>query len=127
MREYRGKRKANGEWVHGWYHELDHPDHRGKAYIIPKYASALYSYEVDPETVGQYTGLKDKNGIEIYKGDVWLYHGVGYHVCWHEDEAKFYFKHPSLHAGDDDHIDLGWSSHGEIIGDIIDNPELLEG
>lgn len=62
---FRGKRTDNGEWVQGY------PCHYGwigkeKDYIIPDYASALYTAEIDPETVGQYTGVTDTNGNIFY-------------------------------------------------------------
>lgn len=126
MREilFRGKRTDNGEWVQGY------PCRYGwigkeKDYIIPDYASALYTAEVDPETIGQYTGLTDMNGNKIFDGDiVWSdYEEERGVVQWDDDTAKFIITF-STFTVDFDSICGGAF---EIIGNIYDNPELMRG
>lgn len=126
MREilFREKRVDNGEWVQGY------PCRYGwigkeKDYIIPNYASALYIAEIDPETIGQYTGLTDTNGNKIFEGDVVRYdyeeeQGI---VQWDNDTARFIITCSTFTVD----FDSVYGEELEIVGNVYDNPELLKG
>ena len=118
---FRGKRKDNGEWVYGYYIRYGWT-HQEKDYIVPLYASDLYAKEVIPSTVGQFTGLTDKNGKKIFDGDV-VRRETDYYgkhkvydepVVWEDDIEKGFLGEPYT---------SGYCIHGgnwEVIGSIHD-------
>lgn len=81
-------------------------------------------FEIDPETLCQYTGLTDKNGRKIWENDiVEIPKEEGYFKCeWEEDTARFVLNGDGLTVDFDNY----WSYQVEVVGNLFDNPELLE-
>ena len=141
MREilFRGKRVDNGEWVEGYLYRISEYQN---PFIMIKDRHAE-SYEVDPETVGQFTGLTDKNGKRIFEGDI--LRGFEYPFCsngefnyfaeivWFDDSSAFgiyTFKNPKsnvrgISEGNIDYLEYFNVDKWEVIGNIHDNPELI--
>lgn len=130
MREilFRGKRKDNGEWAEGCLirDEFCNTDIPYIGYLSDCDIGAV---EVTPETVGQFTGLTDKNGKKIFEGDVVLY-------PWNDQDKPerftIKFKDGQFVASPiketEDYWDFmvgGYSKEMEIIGNIHDNQKLL--
>ena len=123
MREilFRGKRVGDGEWVVGTLVKMG-PVGYVRHFILPDYASAFYDIEVDPATIGQYTGLTDKTGVNIFEGDILSIENP--HPFKPAIEIVEFSK-VRWTAGvmDLDEILNGWLC--TIIGNIHDNQELL--
>lgn len=129
MRNYkfRGKKVDNGEWVVGYF--VFHPiktDGDRLPFITD--IETLNMFQVNPETVGQFTGLHDKNGVAVWEGDIikWYINNlekVSY-VYFDELQAAFWMGKDSITG----HLILNDWMRGEyeIIGNIFDNPELLK-
>ena len=128
---FRGKQLDNGKWVYGSFCMDAREQFNGLCGVdgfirlYDKAKGKMQSHEVDRETVGQYTGLLDKNGERIFEGDVLTVDGEdGFFVLeFQEDTARF------VMSGDSAVVDFDnfWSYEVEVIGNIHDNPELLEG
>lgn len=123
MREikFRGKRVDNGEWVYG---DLIHR-YSNWIYIAPIPSTIeITPIEIDPETVGQYTGLKDKNEKEIYEGDIISYFGGGIGLVYYDEgKAAFYIEWFKQGKYTDMECII---KYAEVIGNRWENPELLE-
>lgn len=137
MREilFRGKRIDNGEWVEGYYVKAVHHWHKHgihEDWIITDASAnggwfAIHNrHAVDPETIGQYTGL-DANGRKIFEGDiVIIQNDTPFEMT---GEVVFDGGCFELHDPECDMYECLWYEPKEmtVLGKIHDNPELLEG
>ena len=117
---FRGKRKKGDKrWVEG---DLTQ-GYAGYVGIMVRCCAGT-SFEVVPETVGQYTGLTDKNGKKIFEGDILStpkWKGV---VTWGDGYGGYCVQHGINRPA----IDIVMNEFDvEVIGNIYDNPELMEG
>lgn len=139
---FRGKRIDTGEWIEGYVYRVF--EKFRTTFLMVKDMHAC-SYEVDPETVGQYIGLKDKNGKRIFEGDI--VKAVSRDYYGSEFQGVVLFKGgcfgvefeylPKISSRKSFHRigEIGrWQDMGasgtisytyEVIGNIHDNPELL--
>lgn len=133
MREilFRGKIKDSNDWVEGAYYKRTeyYGEPSEEHYIITttedlSYDQALDYYNVIPETVGKYTGFKDMNGKMIFEGDI-VHNHIGdkkivdcvifENGCFCMDRQAFNYE-----------FTYQDTSKFEVIGNIHDNPEILE-
>lgn len=144
MREilFRGKRKDNGEWTYGYYCPKPYSHFPCEATIFPSETidRDWHGERVDPDTVGQFTGLADKNGRKIFEGDI---------VRLTDETNEFEWRAVITFGNPNGEYNWGWQlkaigefdvnkdillwvdmedsgAYCEVIGNIYDNPELLE-
>lgn len=138
---FRGKRTDNGEWIEGYYatqsnhacfaNELKHQHFIFKDVFLDFNLGGLQKFEVIPETVGQYTGKTDKNGKNIFEGDivycksrldnaimVVIFECGQFRMVLSENYRSY-----QTNSG---FYDINCFDK-EVIGNIYDNPELLKG
>ena len=138
--KFRGKGIKSGQWFYGSVVPFGN-----SAYIFKMFRLLRMEHaEVDPDTVGQFTGLTDKNGKEIYEGDILLWTRKNVHiegrplqdfsdkciVYYDSDKCAFKFRCELRYGAcigyldfDDDRAD---ESFVEVIGNIYNNPEMIE-
>ena len=143
MREilFRGKRVDNGKWVYGYYVKATHHWHTHgihEDWIATDtvqnggWCNVRGKYAVDPKTVGQFTGMTDKNGKKIFEGDIVKAQDdvFGSPFCdgltgkIEYDEAAYFIVPKDIM---DTQYLYNECAVYEVIGNIHDNPELLKG
>ena len=141
---FKAKRKDNGKWVEGYYCKLDETTYciseDYERHPVPTHHYILYEtmtdwglpnrflqFEIDPDTLCQYTGLTDKNGKRIWENDICdTFENDSKemlrNVVKFEDGCFKVFKKHYLSM----HLDCYEESDLKVVGNIFDNPDLLE-
>ena len=137
--EFRGKSELNGEWLYGNLEQFTDDD---ILYSRIKYTESYTDDElnitipvgkdclVKTDTVGQFTGLIDRNGVEIYEGDVLAIDNRPWGVVeWSDYYAKFFIREIGDEQRNPSRADLGYmlDKSFSVYGNIYDNQELLKG
>ena len=136
MREilFRGKRFSNGEWVIGGIMKTFHPNYdceneeeflsqSPNCYCI---CANNKDYFVEQTSIGQYTGLTDKNGKKIFEGDIIRVDDTEIAVVEYDETSAFYMAVFDRAESDFGSL-IGQYPNVEIIGNVHDNPELVKG
>lgn len=125
--KFRGKSIYDEEWLYGSLIKIE----RDRYAVIPslndiEIGKSIGMYEVCLETIGQFTGLYDKNGKEIYEGDIIKGFDITVEVWYSEDKACFIAE---MKEPQNDMVDIlgGYdTARMEIIANIYDHPQLIK-
>lgn len=127
---FKAKRKDNGEWVEGYYRRIPCMGLHGH-YIMPQNPkNRMEQYAIDPDTICQYTGLVDKNGKKIWENDI--VRRTDLHVASEPSVGfiEYDLENTSFLIHWTDKVEYSptyhWKDRLEVIGNIFDNPDLLE-
>ena len=113
--KFRGKDCKNGKWVYGNIYTEDPFEH---AYI---HTVKHLWVDINPETVGQFIGLKDKNGEEIFEGDILDFNGIITEVRFVQEVFVFL-----VNGNLDERLCGRTDLFAKIIGNIHENPDILQ-
>lgn len=127
---FRGKRLDKfrpGEWIYGYYVPCCFGSFPCRPAIVPEADGQWEPFEVDPSTVGQYTGLTDKNGKKIFEGDIIRW------VDWKKNVREAAVRYDPewnrfcvwLNGAESMGVNQHLSEDIEVIGNVHDNPELM--
>ena len=132
MREilFRGKRTINGDWVYGdFVHGNERKSLRDSIFVYDSETQSFNYYEINPYTLGQYTGLTDKNGKRIFEGDVAkVLQGKDKDIAYVGFENGAFMLYPKTGNIYERTLWEYWYNDWdvEVIGNVHDNPDLLE-
>ena len=129
---FKAKRIDNGEWVEGYYCKWKQirrticiaEEKIVDCIIVWMSDGSMLRYEIDPDTLCQYTGLTDKNGMKIWENDI-LKCGVNSVVVWNKKYASWCLRKKRW-LYDQFFGDSVEPEDVEVVGNTFDNPELLE-
>jgi hypothetical protein len=111
-----------GKWIEGYY--ADELYFEGESYQNCILNKNIGFAEIDPETIGRFTGLHDSDGKKIWEGDILDENGYFFSVVWDQERAKFKLQHNKRAI---QYPEWNRGIMMKVVGNIHDNPEMIEG